>query len=322
VSRLLTVRSATALALAVLVWTALSPSTAAANEQAYRIQPGDTLSGLAQRFGTTTSELASRNQLANRHRIVAGRTLTVPAPAPAPALAPAAAGAAHVLRPGESLSVLAQRFGTTVDAIARLNGVTNPHRVMAGRRLLIPGPGGGPRHRVASGDTLSTIAARHGISQADLARWNGIVSSRIYATTGLLLYDPGPLPSATVVCPVPGATFFNDWAFPRPAGRFHNGNDLFAPRGTPVRAPASGTVEQAHGTVGGLHVWLTDAAGNRWLGSHLDRFGASGRVSAGDVIGYVGDTGNARGARPHLHLEYHPAGRGPVNPYPLLRQIC
>lgn len=144
----------------------------------------------------------------------------------------------------------------------------------------------------------------------------------IYAGTSLVLYDPGSGPAETPVCPVPGSRFINDWGFPRPNGRLHVGTDLFAPRGTPFRAPVSGSVATGQGPVGGRQVWLTDAVGNRWLGSHLDAFGATGWVSAGEVIGYVGDSGNAQGSSPHLHLEYHPVGRGPVPLYPVLQAAC
>ena len=58
------------------------------------------------------------------------------------------------------------------------------------------------------------------------------------------------------VCPVPGATFFNDWGFPRSGGRFHEGNDMFAARGAKVLAPVSGRVDQVEGTIGGLPVPL------------------------------------------------------------------
>jgi LysM repeat protein len=240
----------------------------------------------------------------------------------------------YQVRRGDTLSALALRFRTTIRELVTLNNLDHPDRIVAGRTLALPGaaPAAAPatavkgnpgaRHTVAFGETLGGIAARHGIPWQDLARWNGILGERVYATTSLVLYDPGPLPSGRIVCPVPRSRFFNDWAFPRSGGRAHAGNDMFAPNGTPVRAPVAGTVTTERGNAGGLQIWLTDAAGNRWLGSHLSAFGAVGRVRAGDVVGYVGTTGNAAGGRPHLHIEYHPVGSGPVNPYPLLRAAC
>src|SRR3546814_10620424 len=77
----------------------------------------------------------------------------------------------------------------------------------------------------------------------------------------------------------------NDWGFPRSGGRFHEGNDLFAPRGTPFVAVVSGTVVQTTGRIGGKQVKLAGDDGVSYYGTHLDGFGASGRVNAGDVIG-------------------------------------
>jgi peptidoglycan LD-endopeptidase LytH len=251
-------------------------------------------------------------------------------------------GGDYQVRFGDTLSALALRFRTTIRELSALNRIDDPDRIVAGRNLVLPGAApaaapaaptapasvtpatglAGARHTVGFGETLGGIAARYGIPWRDLARWNGIVGERVYATTSLVLYDPGPLPSNPIVCPVRGGRFFNDWAFPRSAGRVHAGIDLFAPRGTPVRAPVAGTVTTTRGSTAGLQVSLTDGAGNTWLGTHLSAFAAVGKVKAGDVIGYVGTTGNAAGSRPHLHLEYHPAGRGAVNPYPLLRAAC
>ena len=113
----------------------------------------------------------------------------------------------------------------------------------------------------------------------------------------------------------------NDWGFPRSGGRSHAGTDVFAPRGTPVRAPASGRVDIATGKIGGKQFRLTTSSGLRFYGSHMDAFGATGQVSGGTVIGYVGDSGNAKGSNPHVHFEVHPSGDA-INPYPLLRASC
>ncbi|HYD09384.1 MAG TPA: peptidoglycan DD-metalloendopeptidase family protein [Acidimicrobiales bacterium] len=126
------------------------------------------------------------------------------------------------------------------------------------------------------------------------------------------------------MCPVQGArAFTNDWGNPRSGGRRHQGTDILSPRGTPVVASVSGTVRGHNSRLGGISYYLNGDDGNTYFGTHLDSLsGASGRVSQGAVLGYVGNTGNARGGPTHLHFEIHPGGGRPVNPYPTLRQYC
>ncbi len=101
-----------------------------------------------------------------------------------------------------------------------------------------------------------------------------------------------------------------------------SGNDILAPRGTPVVANVSGVVEQHDNGLGGHAYFLNGNDGNSYYGAHLDSYGASGQVSAGTVIGTVGDSGDAQGGPTHLHFEIHPGGNGNINPYPTLTRYC
>ena len=94
---------------------------------------------------------------------------------------------------------------------------------------------------------------------------------------------------------------------------------MLAGTGTPIVAVVSGSVQFKQTNLGGNSVWLAGSDGNRYFFAHLSSFAGSSRsVSQGEVIGYVGDTGNARGT-PHLHLEVHPGGGAATKPLPNVR---
>jgi murein DD-endopeptidase MepM/ murein hydrolase activator NlpD len=128
------------------------------------------------------------------------------------------------------------------------------------------------------------------------------------------------------VFPVLGpAAFVDTFGAPRATVSWHHGDDIFAPAGAPVLAVAAGTVfSVGWNDLGGKRLWLRDRQGNEFYYAHLSAFSALAvegrRVSAGEVLGYVGTTGDAEGTPPHLHFEIHPASmlgfgyNGAVNP--------
>jgi len=137
-----------------------------------------------------------------------------------------------------------------------------------------------------------------------------------------------PPPSGSMVCPVNGAVSFTDtWGAPRSGGRTHKGVDMLASRGTPLVAIESGTIKRmGNGGLGGITVYITGNSGDLYYYAHLDGWAAgltTGQsVTVGDLIGYVGNSGNARYTVTHLHFEYHPGGGSAVNPTPLVSSLC
>jgi murein DD-endopeptidase MepM/ murein hydrolase activator NlpD len=125
--------------------------------------------------------------------------------------------------------------------------------------------------------------------------------------------------------PVGGAaTWSHDWLFPRhsPSFHVHEGTDVFAVRGTPVLSPAAGTARISRGEVGGLAVKVVQRDGTYWYLAHLAGVTVADgdRVVPGSAVGTVGDSGNAKGGAPHVHVEVHPHGGEPLDPKPLLDQ--
>ena len=137
---------------------------------------------------------------------------------------------------------------------------------------------------------------------------------------------PGAIPG--FVCPVQGgATFINSWGYPRSGGtRTHKGTDMYGSQGYghPLVAVQDGHIQMKTVRLGGIVVYLYDDAGYRYYYAHLQSYPAGQtngqHVNKGDVIGYMGATGNAGG--PHLHFGLYPGGGSAVNPYPTVRAAC
>ena len=144
---------------------------------------------------------------------------------------------------------------------------------------------------------------------------------------------PAPAPPSTAgvtidVFPVQGKCWFGDtWQAPRGGGRLHEGVDIIAAKGNLLYAAVSGTVSKMYwdfpGALAGNGLRIQQDNGTYFTYLHLDTFAedieVGTTVTAGQVIGTVGNTGNS--ATPHLHFEVHPGGGAAVNPYPLIKPL-
>ena len=199
---------------------------------------------------------------------------------------------------------------------------------------------------VAAGDTLTRIAAAHGVSVGELVEVNGLsgdalaVGQRLFVPASSTLSPASPLapssssspptspptsPDATLRWPVDGIVL-REFAAPqratgrRPAREGYEGVLIAAPGGTPVQAAASGTVVFAgsQGTTNGIFVVVDHGAGLVTVYAHLARaaVSAGAAVQAGDIVGDIGATG-LTGASPRVQLQVRREGV-PIDPAPLL----
>jgi len=295
---------------------------------------GETLGKIASKYQSTVSALAMRNAIANPNLIRIGQSLVVSGSGSGgdpggtsggegaePPLTPTHSGS-HTVRRGESIKSIAADHGVTVTQITRANGILNGV-IYAGYNLLLAGPGyvaegsgkGEGTYTVKTGDRLGDIAARHGTTISQLSSANNISNPNLIQVGQVLVVPTG----SRWVCPVENARFSNSWGAPRAGGtRWHDGNDLFSFFGAAVYAPTSGNVAFKTGSISGKQFNLRGDDGVLYIGSHMSDFGKSGQVNAGDIIGYVGTSGNAQGTSPHLHFGMYPNGGDAVNPYPSL----
>lgn len=212
-------------------------------------------------------------------------------------------------------------------------------------------PSNAPTHIVESGDNWWAIATRAGVSLSTLLAQNGASGDRVIRPGDVVCLPPGSSATSSqdrssvsgvssasssgrspglAALPMQGPCWFSDdWGDPRGAGRRHEGTDLFAAAGSYVYAVVDGTLTRRAWDQPGLRSgnawWLTaaDGSGTYYFYAHLEDFApelsVGSRVEAGQIIGFMGNTGDS--AFPHLHFEIHPGGGGAVNPYPLLRAL-
>lgn len=183
----------------------------------YVVQPGDTVSAIATRFGLRTVDILTWNGLSWRSVIYPGQTLTFQAAAGsvAPAVAPSpAASTTHEVVAGDTVYAIARRYATTVDAVLAANGLTRASVIFPGQSLVVsgspapqtpaavpaaapaPAPGSTATHTVVAGDTVFGIAQKYGTTPQTLFALNGLGSSSIIYPGQTLAVQSAPSPAA------------------------------------------------------------------------------------------------------------------------------
>ena len=146
--------------------------------QTYTVRSGDCLSTIAQRFGVSWGSIASANGIYSPYIIYPGQVLSIPGGS-----GNVVQSKTYTVRSGDCLSTIAQRFGVSWGSIASANGIYSPYIIYPGQVLSIPGGSGNvvqsKTYTVRSGDCLSTIAQRFGVSWGSIATANGIYSPYI-----------------------------------------------------------------------------------------------------------------------------------------------
>jgi LysM repeat protein len=174
------------------------------------VQWGETLYLIARRYGSTTTAIASANNLRNLNFVYAGQRLVIPTSASAPSVGNTSI---YIVRRGDTLRILAARYGTTVSYLASLNGLRNPNFIWVGQRLRVPSSSAGTSnenqgstivHVVQRGEYLAQIARKYGASASAIARANNLVNpSLLYVGHRLIIPLGGTNPPAS---DTPGGT--------------------------------------------------------------------------------------------------------------------
>lgn len=151
-----------------------STSNKSTSAQTYKVQPGDTLSGIAVKFGTTVANLSNLNGISNPNKINVGKLLYVKGTAKT---------STYTVKSGDTLSGIASKYGTTTKALQNLNGITNANLIYAGQKLIVSGKAKAKKkstakyHTVKSGDTVSGLAVKYGSTQKQIVSWNKLASA-------------------------------------------------------------------------------------------------------------------------------------------------
>lgn len=238
----------------------------------------------------------------------------------------------YKVRSGDTISGISRKFGlSNISTLIAVNGISNVRQLKSGQNLKIPSADG-LVHSVKSGDSLSSLSVKYGVTVEDLLDVNDLESQVL--TAGQTLFIPGARLSSETLRMAMGELFTwplkGSWRLTSNYGRradpftgvtsFHTGIDMAMPSGTPVYSSMSGKIESVGYTnIFGNYVIIKHVNGYQTLYAHLTKsLVKSGQnVAQGAKIGLVGSTGYSTG--PHLHFTVFKNGKL-VDPMTVLKR--
>lgn len=253
---------------------------------------------------------------------------SAPPSAPAPGAAPAPPASAPATTPAPAASAtpvsapVTLRIGSTGQLVKDLQGELRRR----GLKVVVDGEYGPATKRAVKTIQKRLKMTRSGVASPALLKRLGLRTRLTAAATTPVApkIATGASPYLSVF-PVAGAnSYSDDYGAPRHQGR-HEGVDIMADRGTPLLAVADASVirlSRGETGLGGISLWLERADGVQYYYAHMTTIAAGldvgVKVGVGQVVGTVGNTGDARYGAPHLHFEVHPGGGDATDPYPHL----
>jgi len=322
------------------------------NYLTHTVKAGESLSIIARDYFVSVSDLKKWNQLSSE-LIQVGQVLRLTESQTLDTVT-------YTVKAGDFLWKIANEHGTTVQEIVSLNGLTSD-MLLIGQVLKLP-KGNAPKqqvnpeptpkqetstpnqiakiHVVQSGEYLSVIAKKYGITIEQIKRWNGLSSDMIYAGQELKVSEGQmPKPSAPSFLangqfPLPKGSYlpFGDtWNHSRTYGgdRGHEGTDIMAPIGTPIYSATDGViVNYGWLELGGWRISIKSPEGYNLYYAHMSKYAPGMKtgvsVKKGQLIGYVGNTGYGKEGTsgkfdPHLHFGIYDSKWNALNPYQHLK---
>lgn len=240
------------------------------------------------------------------------------------------------VEPGDNLSIIGNKFKVSTDALSYVNNLSDNSYLKVGQEIVIP-PISGLVHTVKSGDTLQLIAEKYDVAAQAIADFNYILDTSKLAVGTELLVPGAKVPRIEVPVipsyistsrPIIDTSASKGWGFWPSSVRiitqyyswYHNGLDIACPIGAampPLYASSGGTVIRSGWDPWGLglHVRIDHGNGYETVYGHMSRIDVSygEKVAKGEVIGYMGSTGNSSGPHVHFMVRYNGTAQNPLN---------